>query len=122
MELGFYCWALLPLRGEARQAQYQEYVWALSDDLHFTQSAHAVVVLKQAGKVWHNVRIRSSGRCECTGITPQVDWRRPCKKVDIIALGRQTIFVPAGAHAHLGWVSGPRAAQKCEDWCLRVII
>ncbi|EEG27681.1 hypothetical protein CORMATOL_00778 [Corynebacterium matruchotii ATCC 33806] len=122
MELGFYCWALLPLRGEARQAQYQEYVWALSDDLHFTQSAHAVVVLKQAGKVWHNVRIRSSGRCECAGITPQVDWRRPCKKVDIIALGRQTIFVPAGAHAHLGWVSGPRASQKCEDWCLRVII
>lgn len=86
MELGFYCWALLPLRGEARQAQYQEYVWALSDDLHFTQSAHAVVVLKQAGKVWHNVRIRSSGRCECAGITPQVDWRRPCKKVDIIAV------------------------------------
>ena len=36
---------------EARQAQYQEYVWALSDDLHFTQFAHAVVVLKQAGKV-----------------------------------------------------------------------
>lgn len=50
MELGLYCWALLPLRGEARQAQYQEYVWALSDDLHFTQSAHAVVVLKQAGR------------------------------------------------------------------------
>ena len=38
---------------EARQAQYQEYVWALSDDLHFTQSAHAVVVLKQTVKVCH---------------------------------------------------------------------
>ena len=106
MELGFYCWALLPLRGEARQAQYQEYVWALSDDLHFTQSAHAVVVLKQAGKVWHNVRIRSSGRSASViwSVTPAVELA-PSVQEGWTSLHwvDKRFFVPAGAHAQ-SWV------------------
>ncbi len=99
---------------EARQAQYQEYVWALSDDLNFTQSAHAVVVLKQTGKVCHTCVFAQAGGASVLASPRRWIGAVHARRLTSLQWVDKRFSSLQEPHAHLGWVSGPRASQNAK--------